>query len=460
MTGAVYSPGSWVLVAGPCTWLFADVDPAEPIVSRCWELVRVGADVELILGAVADEGLRLVPSFVTVQYADDRCRVVVRGAARVQSTDDTGVTSELSAGNTAVWQDRTLDQRPAELRLARDAAAETVRLPLADGVVLASSVTISTGRPAERPRAPATTHDKAAALAAPEQVAPSFEQVAPSSQPAGMPEEVPAAARFDHLFGPSRLWAAEVPPAADEHADEWAASPPEPRQVGGATLLQLCDEDAEDPPAVIPERHSSTPWQVDESGIIQAIGFGGGQPAMAPPVGAVPIATNDLPEEALVTRLRSAGQGIEAVRCEHGHLNPPTATACRACGMDIPPQEPAMIARPHLGVLRLMTGGEPIALDRAVILGRAPDPAAGTGPGRAHAIKIDSPGMEISRSHVEFRADGGQLLVTDLGSANGTIVTQPNSPPTRLDKRGSVVVRPGAVVTLADEVSFRYEVAP
>lgn len=119
-----------------------------------------------------------------------------------------------------------------------------------------------------------------------------------------------------------------------------------------------------------------------------------------------------------------------------------------------------MVARPVLGVLRLATGGEPISLDRAVILGRAPDPEAGTGAGRANAIKVDSPGRDVSRSHAEFRADGWQLVVTDLGSANGTTVAQPSAPPFRLERNGSAAVEPGAVVTLADEVSFRYEVRP
>ncbi|HEY0640103.1 MAG TPA: FHA domain-containing protein [Pseudonocardiaceae bacterium] len=163
--------------------------------------------------------------------------------------------------------------------------------------------------------------------------------------------------------------------------------------------------------------------------------------------------------DAAITRVRPPTDEVAAVRCPAKHPNPPGARRCRRCGADVAEQDEVMIARPALGVLRL-ADGEVISLERTVIVGRAPDPLAGTTGVRANAIRVDSPGLDVSRNHAEFRADGWQLVVTDLGSANGTTVKQPGGPPILLRRNGSVVVEPGAWVTLADEVVLRYEVTP
>jgi len=486
MSDPDYSPGAWVVIAGARSWLFADVRPSDPVVARCWDLIRDGADVERVLGAIADEGLRAVRSFAAVQHERGACRVIVRGAARVNVLDMSGETCELGAEGVATWLDRTVDGPVAELRLTGDGPVEPLRMPLAIGVALASFVRITVAprsSPAEprvvepvEPLESGVVEAVVVPVVAPQRVA--------STEP-GVPE------RFDHLFGPSLLWQAEPPlspevsgatllPPSDEGSGAAPAPPLTTGSVGtgGASAATGADTTGDHgagagvPSQWQPPSHQPTsPWHVDESGIIQAISFSdrplpapapaaSGPAASAPASPAPPQVADEIPQDALATRLRSGGPTVPAVRCTVGHLNPPHADTCRACGAAVPGQEPVLIARPALGVLRLATGGEPISLDRAVILGRAPDPAAGTGQGRANAIRVDSPGRDVSRSHAEFRPDGWQLVVTDLGSSNGTTVAQPSAPPFRLEPRGSAVVEPGAVVTLADEVSFRYEVGP
>jgi hypothetical protein len=152
-----------------------------------------------------------------------------------------------------------------------------------------------------------------------------------------------------------------------------------------------------------------------------------------------------------------AGAIVQAVRCQHGHLSPPMAVSCRVCGFPLMGQAPINVARPTLGVLRLSTG-DVVPLDRSVIMGRNPKADGANEAERPHVVRLPSPGHDISRTHVEIRLDGWHVLLTDLNSVNGTIVTPPWQEPQRLRPNESVPIEPGTVVSLADEVTFRYEV--
>ena len=73
-------------------------------------------------------------------------------------------------------------------------------------------------------------------------------------------------------------------------------------------------------------------------------------------------------------------------------------------------------------------------------------------------VKLASPGNDISRTHVEVRLDGWHVLVVDLGSTNGTVVSLPGRQPQLLRAHDPLAVEPGTVVSLADEMSFTFEV--
>lgn len=113
------------------------------------------------------------------------------------------------------------------------------------------------------------------------------------------------------------------------------------------------------------------------------------------------------------------------------------------------------VPRPVLGVLRLSSGDD-IVLDRAVLLGRSPSLDRLVDGERPHVVKLPSPGQDISRNHVEVRIDGWHVLVTDLNSTNGTIVTRPGVAPERLRPNDAAMIEPGTVVSIADEVSFTF----
>ena len=180
-----------------------------------------------------------------------------------------------------------------------------------------------------------------------------------------------------------------------------------------------------------------------------------------PPAPSAPDSPDSTVSRAALTGMMDgpapAGNMVQAVRCQHGHLSPPMAVSCRVCGFPLMGQAPVTVPRPTLGVLRLSTG-DVVPLDRTVIMGRNPKADETNEAERPHVVRLPSPGHDISRTHVEIRLDGWHVLLTDLNSVNGTIVTPPWQEPQRLRPNESVPIEPGTVVSLADEVTFRYEV--
>jgi len=63
---------------------------------------------------------------------------------------------------------------------------------------------------------------------------------------------------------------------------------------------------------------------------------------------------------------------------------------------------------------------------------------------------VDSPESSISATHLEIRQVGESVVVTDLRSTNGTIVTTPGSIPRRLQPGESVVAVPGTLIDMGD----------
>jgi hypothetical protein len=111
-------------------------------------------------------------------------------------------------------------------------------------------------------------------------------------------------------------------------------------------------------------------------------------------------------------------------------------------------------------VARLVFGdGETVAVDRAVLVGRAPQPARSSSDGAPRLVTVASPHHEISSTHLEIRpgsgADHGAAVVTDLGSTNGTVVVQPGLPPEDLRPGVAVQLVPGSIVDLGDGVNIR-----
>ena len=98
----------------------------------------------------------------------------------------------------------------------------------------------------------------------------------------------------------------------------------------------------------------------------------------------------------------------------------------------IPGQEPAPDVTVPVARL-VISNGEVVEVDRAIVIGRAPEARRFNDTEQPTLVTVPSPHQEISSTHVEIRpgsgADHGTAVVTDLGSTNGTVLVQPGLGP-------------------------------
>ena len=139
-----------------------------------------------------------------------------------------------------------------------------------------------------------------------------------------------------------------------------------------------------------------------------------------------------------------------------GDLDPARLARPRP-GIPGQPPAPPVTARP---VARLVfSSGETVEVDRAVLVGRAPEASRHIRSEDPRLVAVPSPHHEISSTHLEIRpgsgADHGSAVVTDLGSTNGTMLVQPGLPPEDLQAGVAVQLIPGAVIDLGDGVSIQ-----
>ena len=92
-------------------------------------------------------------------------------------------------------------------------------------------------------------------------------------------------------------------------------------------------------------------------------------------------------------------------------------------------------------------------LSQPVLLGRSPNLARSTGPlPKLLTVGADDP--DISRTHARIAVEGGTVLVTDLGSRNGTSVVLPGRAPQRLREGEPTAVLVGTVIDLGGGVTL------
>jgi hypothetical protein len=117
---------------------------------------------------------------------------------------------------------------------------------------------------------------------------------------------------------------------------------------------------------------------------------------------------------------------VEGVLCASEHFNDPEARACRHCGasLDQPPRNRQRRPRPPLGVL-VFDDGTRVTLDGDYVLGREPVLDFDVMAGRARPLRISDPEGTVSRLHLRVSLVGWQVEVSDLGSANGSVLRVP-----------------------------------
>lgn len=99
-----------------------------------------------------------------------------------------------------------------------------------------------------------------------------------------------------------------------------------------------------------------------------------------------------------------------------------------------------------VAVLALSTG-ERLPITGTILIGRSPSVLYAYGD-EPRLVTLDVGLTDISRNHLEVRLDGDQVLMRDMGSTNGTLLTRAGTPTVRLPSEAPIVGFPGDVFEL------------
>ncbi|WP_020645377.1 FHA domain-containing protein [Amycolatopsis balhimycina] len=162
-----------------------------------------------------------------------------------------------------------------------------------------------------------------------------------------------------------------------------------------------------------------------------------GEATPEPADGAIP--TGETTAEETATR-------VPGVQCARNHFNDPAVSYCSVCGISMAQSRraPDWGPRPQLGVL-VLDDGTTVPLLRDLVIGRMPEADDAVAAGEAEPVTLADP--LVSRRHARIALREWQVVVTDLGSANGTFVLARDSATwTRLEPGAETVLEPGSTV--------------
>jgi hypothetical protein len=479
--------------------LIAVFDPLNAgLAARLWALVVDGASADDVLEEVSVGGLRSLGSFALAHRSPvtGALHVVVRQAGVVQvGLADTN--EVVIAGAARTWVERTFDE-PSVVRVMLAGASADFHSPfrVASGVVPAfalqwgslpaldlSSSESPIVEAADVLRRPVVDAGASAPADHASISAEPTAELAPAV-PAGPPQPDSAIAPSSSAAGSS----------AQTEADA-AAAPTETPYEGphdlSATLIERPEREPGPTPEVLPppsptDRRSSTAWDDiygatvarsvqsaavfthnPDDALIDGVPSGEVASQAAPFPDAPQLGDHDgrTITKAQLEAMRSqptvapaaigpmGGVTVQAVLCPAGHASPPASAWCRVCGVAVSAQV-VSVPRPSLGVLRMSTGAT-IALDRPLLIGRKPK-VTGMVAGELPGVFQVEEATGLSRTHLAVRLEEWQVLVEDLNSANGTMVTLPGRQPHRLHPGEPALLEHGAVIDLGGELTAEY----
>ena len=428
----------------------------------------IGAVLDALTGAFGTS-LTAIPPFALVVVEAGGVRVAVRGALDVivdASGAGAGAVS-ISGENVATWAERFVAGATRVTVTPTGVAAEEAAVPLRSGVAPADLVVVRVaggvvagdavaggvsagGAAAEIGGSADRRADVASAdVQIPAVVTAGGAVVDASVPPSAETLEAPAAP-LDAPRAPvetsADTWlpetdAADAPPAAvDEYDLLWGETVARP--ITAAAVITATDDDGEAAPATAPASTIGVDGHPDASASIS--------PAVTPPT--PQPASADLGDHDGATISVAEARALRAA--ESGHPAPvvPESVAHEHYEStdNVPPRRPAR------GRIVLSTG-RVVELERPVVIGRRPKSTRTSGSELPTLVAVDSPEQDISRSHVEIRAEGEHVLVTDLDTTNGTVLLRAGGDPVRLHPNEPTMVVTGDVLDLGDGVTVTFE---
>jgi hypothetical protein len=358
-----------------------------------------------------------LPSFAVAAATEEGLAVALAGGG-VAEVPELGLRLTPADGDAlpggTQFLDRLVDWPPAPLRLSAGGPVDMAPHPLADleaGAVPGAAAILS---PAAAP----------APLPAPDAPSPTALVRLPSPndllRSGGTPPPVPAAPVALPPPPPLRKTPVAVPDhaphdhAGHDHAGHGhpavpevpapAVPPPAPPVAPPAPPVQL--------PA--PVRSSSLLAPPDE-------------PVKREPL---PVISTEQPPSALVEQApEDTRPKVKGFLCSRGHLNDPRVLFCNLCGIRMAERTGVFIegVRPPLGLL-VFDNGATVSLDMDYLLGREPETDDRVTAGQLRPLLVVDQTGGVSRHHAEIRLEGWDVVLVDIGSANGTLVAPPGAP--------------------------------
>lgn len=132
-----------------------------------------------------------------------------------------------------------------------------------------------------------------------------------------------------------------------------------------------------------------------------------GRPSAGPPG---PAEVDDVPQ-------------VQGFLCSRGHLNDPRGLFCGVCGIRMSDRTGVLTIgrRPPLGLF-VFDDGSTFTVDADYLLGREPEIDPGVRGGALRPLTLQDVRGAVSRRHARITLDGWNVLITDVGSANGTFL--------------------------------------
>ncbi len=396
---STYRPGSWTAVVADGFVALLGGVPDSATVDELWQLAQRGAGVVEALAVVSRAGLVGLPPFaLATRDASGRVQVALRGGVRLR-LDEAGGTRWVGAGEVSTWSERVLPAgADLHLRVEGEGASGSEH-PLVAGVVPAGEVRCPGAAAAAREPEPVATAD-------PPGAEPTLARLRLAVAHEGDPADAAVATGAGPVHETAAVSERTVPVSRQERLRRAAgAREPGPVAAGDA-----------------PQRQQAA-W----AGAAAAAG-----PARsARSTLAGDVSTTIASGQLAYLRDRLPVWGNDSLR----RPEPPA-------------QPPARL---------VLSTGLVVALDRPVVLGRAPQATRVASAELPRLVSLPSPQHDISRTHAEVRLDDGDVLVTDLDSTNGVLVQRPGRGSRRLRAGEPVVLHEGETVDLGDGITFVVE---
>ncbi|WP_022909325.1 FHA domain-containing protein [Aestuariimicrobium kwangyangense] len=462
---ATYTPGRWVVLAGPSALVILQPAPARVsnLLNSIWDSVVDASSIDDLVTRMASFGIERMGHFAAFSWDENGMHSLCRGKI---SVIDPRTGDLLNTGEGMVtWREVGISVDLVRVDMEPVDQESELQLPLMVGAVTASAIVLD---------ATGTVRARFPSVVSPEQ------QPVPEAEPEPEPQPEPERAPEPE--------SAPEPEPQPEPEPEPRPDPPtpfgqqaQPRPFGAPAPFPA--PPTAPLPAVVPAA-PATAAPVPEPTValdVASLGEATGPteptaPVESAPAAPAPVGAGWAPrighaeedsqdgDTIFVTGIAAThkpGAGtrgdeglVLASVCAAGHPNPPGSQRCRLCPAPVAPQNQRLVSRPSLATL-VSSAGDRLEVVGAVVIGRAPS-TAGHEAG-ATTLRVPSPSSDISRNHLLVAPREWNLVATDLHSTNGTIVRHGHDAPIRLNPGEGVTIGVGDLLDLGDGVSIRVE---